>query len=94
MRFDVELEEDLDDISTPVEKLCFSQDPGGVPKFDPEDPEVVIRKVYAKEEVTDEESLGPLAAVLDNECDSTVPDCELEGKTWSMPITENVAFSS
>jgi hypothetical protein len=89
MRFDVELEEDSDDISTPVEELCFSQDPGGVPKFEP----AIARKVYAKEEVTDEESLGPLAAVLDNECDSTVPDCELEGKTWSMPITENVAVN-
>ena len=95
MRFDVELEEDSDDISTPVEELCFSQNPGGVPKFDPEDPEVVIRKVYAKEEVTFEESLGPLAAVLDNECNRTDPEseCELEGKTWSMPITENVAVN-
>lgn len=96
MRFDVELEEDLDDISTPVEGLCFSQDPGGVPKFDPEEDKIEeTRKVYAKEEVTFEESLGPLAAVLDNECNRTTnSECELEGKTWSEPITENVAVDT
>ena len=90
MRFDVELEEDLDDISTPVEGLCFSQDPGGVPKFDPEEDKIEeTRKVYAKEEVTFEETLGPLSVVLDNERTTSE-----EGKTWSEPITENVAVNT
>lgn len=88
MKFDVSLPAD-EDVSTPVENLCFDSNPAGVPKFS--DEEVAKnRQVFAKEEVTGPligaaNDLGPLAAVLDNEYGN--PE---EGKGWAKPITENV----
>ena len=96
MKFDVSLPAD-EDVSTPVENLCFDSNPAGVPKFS--DEEVAKnRQVFAKEEVTgllvcatgDDDcdpfgDLGPLAAVLDNEYGNFE-----EGKGWAKPITENV----
>ena len=74
--------EEIPDLSTPVEQLCFDVNPGGVPTFSVVDK---YRQVFTKEEVTDIDKLGPFAAVLDNEYGN--PE---EGKTWAMPITEVV----
>ena len=84
MRFDVSLEQDPDDISTPTDLLCFDPNPGGIPTFpDPNE----YRKVFLKEEITTlpDEALGPLAAVLDN-----VYGPRDEGKGWAKPITETI----
>ena len=98
MRFNVSLPFDEDDISTNVADLCFDSTPSGlVPSLADEivDPEN-RRQVFLKEEVTAADvgvtlADTPFAAVLDNVCDvNENPDCAEEGKTWSMPITENI----
>jgi len=83
MKFNVAAREVRDD-STPPEKLCFDENPGGVAVFSSDDVKF-HREVFLKEEVTVGPDLGPFAAVLDN----VYADAE-EGKGWAKPITENI----
>jgi len=83
LKFNVSLEEDTGDVSTPPNELCFDENPGGVAKFDKVD---TYRSVFLKEEVTD--VLGPYAAVLDNIFGN--PE---EGKGFANAITENIQLN-